>query len=66
MCSTCGWQEVRDYLISLRDKSGDEHEWAFDAIFDLLRSLDENEHVTDEQKRAIADIRLGPLHGPRW
>jgi predicted house-cleaning noncanonical NTP pyrophosphatase (MazG superfamily) len=55
MCSNCSWQE---FLEEIEELSADErYEFAAGTLEAIHNWVEECEHATDNQKKAIANIR---------
>ena len=55
MCQKCEWQDV---LAELNDLCADnDYEWANDTLSGIAEWVEENQHVTEKQIDAIANIK---------
>ena len=55
MCSNCSWQE---FLEEIEELSADErYEFAAGTLEGIYNWVEESEHATDNQKKAVANIR---------
>lgn len=55
MCLSCGWEDVLEELEELLED--DEYLWAEDTLLGIGEWVEENEHVTQRQRRAIENIK---------
>lgn len=55
MCLSCGWEDVLEELEELLED--DEYLWAEDTLTGIGEWVEENEHVTQRQRRAIENIK---------
>lgn len=55
MCKNCEWKEVLDELNDLCEDPN--YEWANDTLAGIGEWIEENQHVTEGQIDAIANIK---------
>lgn len=55
MCLHCDWKDFADEIdLLIMD---DDYEFASDTLENICEWVTENEHVTDEQRSAVGNIR---------
>lgn len=64
MCAECKWQDVADSAHEMLSSS--DYEYAKDALETILKWIEEHEHATPDDKRAIASIEAAGRRAGGW